>query len=66
MNDEGRKEREENKSAQQKMPQEKRPGIARPVIPFPVLGGASALYALFYTFCLYRNASGITYPFFVA
>lgn len=23
------------------------------------------LYALFYTFCLYRNMSGITYPFFV-
>ena len=29
------------------------------------LGAGSALYALFYTFCLYRNASGITYPFFV-
>ncbi len=28
------------------------------------LGIGSALYALFYTFCLYRNASGITYPFF--
>lgn len=26
----------------------------------------SLLYALFYTFCLYKNASGITYPFFVA
>ena len=24
----------------------------------------TALYALFYTFCLYHNASGITYPFF--
>lgn len=24
------------------------------------------LYAVFYTFCLYKNASGITYPFFVA
>lgn len=23
------------------------------------------LYALFYTFCLYRNMSGITYPFFI-
>ena len=40
--------------------------IPRPALPFPVLGGASALYALFYTFCLYRNASGITYPFFAA
>ncbi|MCM1252455.1 MAG: hypothetical protein NC321_06520 [Clostridium sp.] len=26
---------------------------------------AAMLYALFYTFCLYKNASGITYPFFV-
>lgn len=25
----------------------------------------SLLYAVFYTFCLYKNASGITYPFFV-
>lgn len=30
------------------------------------LGAATALYALLYTVCLYRNASGITYPFFVA
>lgn len=30
------------------------------------LGAASAVYALFYTFCLYKNTSGITYPFFVA
>lgn len=29
------------------------------------LGAGSVLYALFYTFCLFRNASGITYPFFV-
>lgn len=34
--------------------------------PFGTLGIASAVYALFYTFCLYKNASGITYPFFVA
>ncbi len=33
---------------------------------FPFFGIGSALYALFYAFCLYRNASGITYPFFVA
>ena len=25
----------------------------------------SLIYAFFYTFCLYKNASGITYPFFV-
>lgn len=37
----------------------------KPVLPYAVLGAASALYALFYTFCLYKNASGITYPFFV-
>lgn len=33
---------------------------------FTFFGWASAVYALFYTFCLYKNASGITYPFFVA
>ncbi len=33
---------------------------------FPFFGIGSLLYALFYTFCLYKNASGITYPFFVA
>lgn len=38
----------------------------RSPVSYSVLGAASALYALFYTFCLYRNASGITYPFFVA
>lgn len=32
---------------------------------FQMFGIGSFLYALFYTFCLYRNASGITYPFFV-
>ncbi|MDE6845852.1 MAG: DUF4173 domain-containing protein [Lachnospiraceae bacterium] len=33
---------------------------------FSFFGIGSALYAVFYTFCLYKNASGITYPFFVA
>ncbi len=32
---------------------------------FSFFGIGSLLYAIFYTFCLYRNASGITYPFFV-
>lgn len=32
---------------------------------FQMFGIGSFLYALFYAFCLYRNASGITYPFFV-
>ena len=34
-----------------------------PLFPFMAVG--SLIYALFYTFCLYKNASGITYPFFV-
>lgn len=33
---------------------------------FPFFSIGSALYAFFYAFCLYKNASGITYPFFVA
>lgn len=32
---------------------------------FPFFGIGSLLYSAFYTFCLFRNASGITYPFFV-
>lgn len=32
---------------------------------FKRLGAGSLIYALFYTFCLYKNSSGITYPFFV-
>ena len=31
---------------------------------FGLFGLSSVIYALFYTFCLYKNASGITYPFF--
>lgn len=30
---------------------------------FQTFGVGSFLYALFYTFCLYHNTSGITYPF---
>lgn len=33
---------------------------------FPLFGIECLLYSAFYAFCLYRNASGITYPFFVA
>ncbi|MCM1271889.1 MAG: DUF4173 domain-containing protein [Ruminococcus flavefaciens] len=33
---------------------------------FPFFGIGNLLYSVFYTFCLYKNASGITYPFFVA
>lgn len=32
---------------------------------FLFMGIGSFIYALFYTFCLYKNSSGITYPFFV-
>ena len=39
---------------------------SKPPVSFGIYGAVSALYALFYTFCLYRNASGITYPFFAA
>lgn len=33
---------------------------------FPLFSLGSLIYSAFYAFCLYRNASGITYPFFVA
>lgn len=33
---------------------------------FPSYGIGCLLYSAFYAFCLYKNASGITYPFFVA
>lgn len=33
---------------------------------FPFFGQATFLYAVFYTFCMYKNGSGITFPFFVA
>lgn len=32
---------------------------------FPFMGIGSLIYAFFYTLLLYRNGSGITYPFFV-
>ena len=37
-----------------------KPGLISKMAP------ASLLYAIFFTFCLYKNSSGITYPFFVA
>lgn len=33
---------------------------------YPFFSIAGAIYAVFYTFCMYRNASGITLPFFIA
>ena len=32
---------------------------------FHILSAGCFLYALFYTFCLYQNNSGITYPFLI-
>lgn len=32
---------------------------------FSFMAGGSLAYALWYTFCLYRNNAGITYPFFI-
>lgn len=68
-----------NSQAAQLYPNE--PNIIRPTVPvkekpdniytqnmkkhFPFFGMGSLLYAMFYAFCLYKNASGITYPFFV-
>ena len=31
---------------------------------FTKLAGLCGIYAVFYTFCLYKNYSGITYPLF--
>lgn len=33
---------------------------------FGFFGPAAFIYAVFYTFCMYRNGSGVTFPFFVA
>ena len=33
---------------------------------FAFFGTGSFLYALFYTFCMFRNPSGINFPFFIA
>lgn len=33
---------------------------------FQIFGLASFLYACLYAFCMYRNSSGVTYPFFIA
>lgn len=33
---------------------------------FGFFGPAAFVYAVFYTFCMYKNGSGVTFPFFVA
>ena len=55
---------EERRMEEQRLEEEKRTALMRGNFPF--FAWASAVYALFYTLCLYKNASGITYPFFVA
>lgn len=45
---------------EKKKDQSARPGLINTIAP------ASFLYAIFFTFCLYKNASGITYPFYAA
>ena len=50
-----------------KLPAEKpkRDPFAKPEFAAKI-APASLLYAVFFTFCLYKNGSGITYPFYVA
>ena len=50
-----------------KMPEEvrKEPSSAKPELAEKV-APAGFLYAVFFTFCVYKNASGIAYPFYVA
>lgn len=50
-----------------KVPEEvrKRESFAKPELVSKI-APASFIYAIFFTFCLYKNASGITYPFYVA
>lgn len=59
-----RRKAEERRLEERRLEEERRTAVMRRNFPF--FGWASAVYALFYTFCLYKNASGITYPFFVA
>lgn len=33
---------------------------------FPFFGGVTLAYAIFYAFCMFRNGSGVTFPFFMA
>lgn len=44
-------------------PEQKPAGTENPMFPF--MGIGSLIYAFFYTLFLYKNGSGITYPFFV-
>ena len=61
---------EEEKKDSSVKPQLEKPQFAKPQFAKPQFAAkiapASLLYAIFFTFCLYKNASGITYPFYVA
>ena len=61
---ERRRAEERKKEEERRLEADRKAAVMRGAFPF--FGWASAVYALFYTFCLYKNASGITYPFFVA
>ena len=56
----------EHKAGQEQSVEEEKRRRQQPPVSYGIYGAASAVYALFYAFCLFRNASGITYPFFVA
>ena len=61
---ERRRAEERKKEEERRLEADRKAAVMRGAFPF--FGWASAVYSLFYTFCLYKNASGITYPFFVA
>lgn len=50
-----------SKNRESQMKEEHKEGAIR----FKMMAVGCFFYALFYTFCLYKNKSGITYPFFV-
>lgn len=58
---ERRRAEERKKEEERRLEADRKAAVMRGAFPF--FGWASAVYALFYTFCLYKNASGITYPF---
>ena len=50
----------------QPIPQPESPRLLSMRSQFNFFGIATAIYALFFTFCLYKNYAGITFPFFVS
>ena len=45
---------------------EETPETKRMKESFAFFGPVTFCYALFYTFCMFKNGSGVTFPFFVA